>query len=128
MEKEDRLEMIKRMKRVIRTRSHKALAFDLEIGEQLITNFIVRGDSTFYHRIFKFGKKHNLSYDWLFNGNAPDKASLQYEHHEDEKYVNMLKYILNAEDARIRDSIKRYVEMSHKRLVMEQRTASRRKK
>ena len=67
MQKKSRLEIIKRMKRVIGTRNHKELAIDLGINKQLITNYIVRGDSAFYHRIFEFGKKHNLSYDWLFH-------------------------------------------------------------
>jgi len=94
----------------------------------LITNFIVRGDSAFYHRIIEFGKKHDLSYDWLFHEKVPDKASLQYEHPENGKYVNMLKTILNAEDARIRDFIKLDVEIFHKRLVMEQGVVPRSKK
>lgn len=128
IEKKSRLEIIKRMKRVIGIRDHKELAIDLGIDKQLITNFIVRGDSAFYHRIIEFGKKHDLSYDWLFHEKVPDKASLQYEHPENGKYVNMLKTILNAEDARIRDFIKRDVEIFHKRLVMEQGVVPRSKK
>jgi hypothetical protein len=128
MQKKSRLEIIKRMKRVIGTRDHKELASDLGIDKQLITNYIVRGDSAFYHRIFEFGKKHNLSYDWLFHEKVPDKVSLQYEHPEDEKYINMLKALLNAKDARIRDFIKRDVEIFHERLIMEQGAVPRRKK
>jgi len=128
IEKKSRLEIIKRMKRVIGIRDHKELAIDLGIDKQLITNFIVRGDSAFYHRIIEFGKKHDLSYDWLFHEKVPDKASLQYEHPENGKYVNMLKTILNAEDARIRDFIKLDVEIFHKRLVMEQGVVPRSKK
>lgn len=124
IQKNSRLRIIKRMKRVIGIRDHKELAIDLGIDKQLITNYIVRGDSAFYHRIIEFGKKHNLSYDWLFNEKEPDKASLQCEHPEDEKYINMLKAILNAEDARIKDFIKRDVEIFYERLVMEQRAVS----
>ena len=119
IQKRSRLGIIKRMKRVIRTRDHKELALDLGIDKQLITNYIVRGDSAFYHRIIEFGKRHKLSYDWLFNEKVPDKASLQYEYPEDGEYINMLKAILNSEDARIRDFIKRDVEIFHERLVME---------
>lgn len=128
IEKKSRLEIIKRMKRVIGIRDHKELAIDLGIDKQLITNFIVRGDSAFYHRIIEFGKKHDLSYDWLFHEKVPDKTPLQYEHPENGKYVNMLKAILNAEDARIRDFIKLDVEIFHKRLVMEQGVVPRSKK
>ncbi len=126
--KKNRLEIIKRMKGVIGIRDHRELANDLGIDKQLITNFIVRGDSAFYHRIIEFGKRHKLSYDWLFHEKIPDKVLHQYEYPEDEEYINMLKAILNSEDTGIKDFIKREVEIFHERLVMEQGAVPRRKK